>query len=103
MLNHPGFPSTSLKGHNCPAYLSAARASLNNEVSLLIAECEKTNKMVYFQVVPPMEELPEMPTAHVFMAAIELVLPPLPESGPIIFTYDASKKPSLLQKMGLFK
>ena len=47
-----------------------------------------------------MEELPEMPAALLMMTSQEYKPPELPESGPYIFTYDASKKPSLLSRMG---
>ena len=102
MMNLPGLPSATLKGHNCPAYLQAAKVSLNTELGLLVTDCEKNNKMVYFQTIPVLEDLPDMPAAHIFMAAIEFVPLSLPETGPIIFTYDASKKPSIFKKMGLF-
>ncbi len=98
-----GLPAESKKGQLCPVHVSAARAVLAGLVAQVRSEAEKENSIIYFQAVPSLEDLPEPPAPAVVMAPAEFVLPPLPSTGPIIFTYDASRRPGFLSKMSSFK
>ena len=102
MINLPGMPSESKRGHNCPPSVGAGRALLAGLIAEVKVEAEKENNIIYFQAVPSFEDLPEPPAPAVLMAPTEFVLPPL-ENGPIVFTYNAARKPSFLTKMASFK
>lgn len=99
LITSPGLPSGTIRAHACPPTINAARISLTNSINEAMAESVKHNKMVYFQTVPSFADMPDLPPAQIIMTPTEYKLPPLPESGPIIFTYDESKKPSFLSKM----
>ena len=102
MLNMIGLPSSTIKTHPVLPHIRQFRTSLIANITQIKDEAEKLNRMVYFISVPSMEELPENPSPQLIMTPVEYKLPELPVSGPIIFTYDPSKRPSLLNKIASF-
>jgi len=103
VITQVGLPSEGKKGYTCPPNIRASRTMILEELEALKVAAEKENKIIFFQPIPTFEDLPEPPAAAILMAPTAYEVPALPVSGPIIFTYDANLKPSLLTKMSSFK
>ncbi len=65
MITSPGFPSVSIRAHNAIPVVSAARAKAFELVTAAKVDAEKHNRMVYFQSVPSLRDLPELPAGIV--------------------------------------
>lgn len=66
--------------HSFAALNARGTAALSAAIDVRSAACAQDNRMVYFQAVPPEQELPELPEGA-FIMATQAFQPPLPPGG----------------------